>query len=401
MAAKTLTDTVLRALKAKAAAYKVSDGGGLHILVAVNGSKTWRLAYRADGKQRCLTIGPYPKVSLLLARKARESAKDKLRAGIDPALPEAATSSEGPTFAQAARGWHASQEKRWTPAYAKQVITRIEADLIPDFENTPIATVTRSQLLATLRKVEERGTIETARRLKQYAGAIFRYAGATDDRVNDPTPMLRGALVAPPRSRHHAALKRADIGAFIRTVETYDGEKTTALAIQLALHTAVRTGELIRAQWHEFESVNDPANALWRIPAERMKMRREHLVPMSPQSLILLEQLREITGGGNYILPAADARPGHMSNNTMLFAAYRMGYRGRMTIHGFRRTFSTEANEHGWPADHIELQLAHDDQDTSRAAYNAAQYLAGRRAIMNWWSARLVDLRDGRAQKAA
>lgn len=391
MAARPLTETSIRALKARSAPYKVSDGGGLHLLIAPSGSKTWRLAYRFQGRQRCLTLGVYPSLSLAKARTQRELAKDKLRDGVDPGV--GADDPRAVTFANVARDWHAAQEARWTAPYARQVRTRIEADLFPDLGHLPIKSIARSQVLAALRKVEERGTLETARRLKQYAGAIFRFAGATDDDVSDPTPMLRGALKSPPRSRHHAALKTADIGPFLQALEHYDGEKTTRLAVALALHTVVRTTELIGARWCEFEALDDQNKSLWRIPAERMKMRREHLVPISPESAVLLSQLRERTGEGEFLFPAADGRSGHISNNTMLFATYRMGFRGRTTIHGFRRTFSTAANEQGWPSDHVELQLAHDEQDAVRAAYNAAQYLPGRRQLMCWWSAHLAMLK--------
>jgi integrase len=387
MTARPLTETGVRALKARAAPYKVSDGGGLHILVAPSGSKTWRLAYRFAGQQRCITLGVHPKLTLAEARKERELAKDRLRHGEDPAAPS--VSAHAPTFEEVTLEWHGAQIARWTPAYADQVLTRMQADLFPDLGKLPVRAITRAQLLATLRKVEERGTLETARRLKQYAGAVFRFAGATDDAVRDPTPMLKGALKAPPRSRHHAALKRDDIKPFLQALENYEGETTTRLAIKLALHTVVRTGELIAARWSEFEALSDDERALWRIPAERMKMRREHLVPLTKASLDILAQLRAITGDTPWLFPAADGRPGHMSNNTMLFATYRMGFRGRTTVHGFRRTFSTEANEHGWPADHIELQLAHDEGNAVRAAYNAAQYLPGRRKLMEWWSERL------------
>lgn len=388
MASRPLTETAIRALKPRAGAYKVSDGGGLHLLVATTGSKTWRLAYRFEGRQRCLSLGQYPKLSLAQARGEREAAKERLRNGRDPAAND--DTPNAPTFKNVACEWYASQEARWTPAYARQVYTRIETDLFPDLAHLPINGIARSQVLATLRKVEARGTLETARRLKQYAGAIFRFAGATDDGVSDPTPMLKGALKSPPRSRHHTALRRQDIGPFLQALDRYEGEKTTRLAIMLALHTIVRTSELIGARWIEFENLDMPDEALWRLPADRMKTRREHLVPLSPEAIAIVRDLRDITGESEYILPAADGRRGHISNNTMLFATYRMGYRGRMTIHGFRRTFSTEANENGWPSDHVEMQLAHGERNAVRAAYNSAQYLLGRRKLMGWWSERIA-----------
>lgn len=398
MASRPLTETTIKGLKARSSPYKVSDGGGLHLLVSPAGSKTWRLAYRYNGQQRCSTLGQHPSVSLAKARKERELAKDALRNGRDP--DNHAEDPAACTFEQVARAWHTANEGRWTTAYARQVWERISADLFPDLRSLPVKSITRAQILAALRKVEERGTLETARRLKQYAGAIFRFAGATDDEVTDPTPMLKGALKSPPRSRHHAALKRQDIAPFLKALDEYEGETTTRLAIALALHTVVRTKELIGARWSEFEELSDPKTALWRIPAERMKMRREHLVPITTEAASILRDLRQITGGCDYLFPGADGRSGHISNNTMLFAAYRMGFRGRTTIHGFRRTFSTEANEHDWPADHVEMQLAHDERNGVRAAYNAAQYLPGRRKLMEWWSARLIQLSSASSKTA-
>jgi len=270
MSAKPLTETVIRGLKARESPFKVSDGGGLHLLVTPAGTKIWRLAYRHDGRQRCLTLGEHPALGLAAARKQREDAKAALRGGRDPGAP-VDTPIAARTFKEVALEWHAAQSDRWTPAYAGQVLTRIQADLFPDLGRLPIGSIARSQLLVALRKVEGRGTIETARRLKQYAGAIFRYAGAADDEVTDPTPMLRGALKAPPRSRHHAALKRAEIGPFLRDLANYDGEAITRLGIEMILHTVVRTGELIEARWSEFEALDAPDHALWRIPADRMK----------------------------------------------------------------------------------------------------------------------------------
>jgi len=391
MASRPFTEAALRALRPKDQPYKLSDVDGLHSLVTTAGSKIWRLAYRDAGRQHCVTIGPYPAVTLAAARRFREERKLGLHAaaGKKPTIADK-------SFKEVALEWHGAQGERWTPKFAGQILVRLQADLFPDLGAKPLRSISCAELLESLRKVERRGTLETARRLRQYAGAIFRYAGAVDDSVTDPTPMLRDAVKSPPRSRHFAALKRAEIGPFLRGLDVYDGEDTTRLAIFLILHTAVRTGELIPVRWIEFEHCDDPDKALWRIRAERMKMRTEHLAPFSPQVLGILDQLRALTGKATYLFPAADGRLGHMSNNTMLCATYRMGYRGRTTIHGFRRTFSTEANEHGWPSDHIEMQLSHDERDSVRGAYNAAQHMAGRRELMRWWSGRLDALKTDR-----
>lgn len=389
MASRPFTEATVRALKPKKQPYKLSDGGGLHLLVTAAGTKIWRLSYRDSGRQQCVTIGPYPVITLAAARRYREERKLGLHV-VQTASPPAA----GKTFKEVALEWHAAQDERWTPKFARQILIRLKTDLFPDLGDRPLRSIARAELLATLRKVESRGALETARRIRQYAGAIFRFAGATDDLITDPTPMLRDAMKAPPRPKHLAALKSGDIGPFLRDLDAYTGEPTTRLGILLILHTVVRTSEFIPARWTEFEHCDDPARALWRIPGARMKMDTEHLVPLSPQALEILSALRQLTGKGTYLFPAANGGSGHMSNNTMLYGLYRMGYRHKTTIHGFRRTFSTEANEHGWPSDHIEMQLSHDERDEVRGAYNAAQYLPGRRELMHWWSERLDAVKE-------
>ena len=261
------------------------------------------------------------------------------------------------------------------------------------------ADIKPKDMLATLKKVEQRGVLETTRRLKQYCSSIFRYAIVSEYCENDPAAPLRGALKAPPRPKHHKALGRAEIGDFLIQLTNYDGEPETRIAIYLALLMVPRTTELRAAEWAEFEQwdQNEEA-ALWRVPAERMKMNDPHLVPLSRQACAALRDLHKRTGGQKYLFPSR-SREGFMCNNTMLYGLYRLGFRGRTTTHGFRRTFSTEANEHGWKEDWVERQLAHDERDRVRAAYNAAQYLPQRRDMLQWWADYLDGLRAAEEEK--
>ncbi|MBN8606234.1 MAG: integrase arm-type DNA-binding domain-containing protein [Caulobacterales bacterium] len=396
-----LSDSKLKALKPKLRAYKVADGASLYVVVTPSGGRLWRFDYQHAGKRKTLSLGRWPAVSLKAARDRRNDAQAMLGDGVDPcdakqARKHAAKPSEKPTFEQAGREWHAAQLRRWSEDYGPQVLTRLEADVFPHIGAKRFADITRGDILETLRKVEARGVHETARRLRQYVGAIYRYAGATDESVVDPSPMLRGAMEAPPAPVHHNALKPRELGEFMVKLKRYDkdhgGDAETRLALQLTIFTVGRTGEIINAEWSEFEHIEHAEKALWRIPGERMKAGDPHLVPLSKQAREALIELHEITGGGKYLFPIARGTPGRrkvMSNNSMLFALYRLGYRGRATVHGFRRNFSTWANEGGWPSDDVELCLAHDERDRVRGAYNAAQRLEPRRKLLQAWASYL------------
>jgi len=279
----------------------------------------------------------------------------------------------------------------WTPKYGDQVLVRLEVDLFPSLGAAPIAKIEPPAMLATLKKAEARGVLETTRRLKQYSSAIFRYATARGYCAHDSAAPLRGALKTPPQPNRHKAIARSEAGDLLRAIAAYDGEAETRIALQLALLTVVRTNELRAARWSEFERLDEPEQALWRIPAQRIKMREAHVVPLSRPALAALAELRPITFQSGRLFPGKGP-DGVMSNNTMLFALYRLGYRGRATTHGFRRLFSTEANEKGFNEDWIERQLAHDERNRVRGAYNAAQYLAQRRGMMVWWGEELEIL---------
>lgn len=373
-----LTDMACRNLKPSEKPRKVADGDGLYLLLQPNGSKLWRMNYREGGKQKTLSFGKYPFVSLSDARAMHAQARRNIYMGRDPSYVEVPT--EEATFESVGREWlRMKSESSWVPAYRDRMVARFEADLFPEIGHLRVSEIEAPALLAALRKVEGRGVYETTHRLLQMVGMVMRYAIATGRAARDPAADLKGALKPKPRVKHMTALKATDLPEFLRKLSQYDGEKATRIGVELVLHTMTRTNEVRFSQWHEFE------DEVWRIPADRMKMRREHLVPITPHVRSLLDALPR---DSEWVLPGLR---GPMSENTMIFAIYRMGYHRKATIHGFRRTASTILNESGlWSADAIEMQLAHVPGGI-RGVYNAAQYMAERRRMLHWWSDRLLN----------
>jgi integrase len=386
-----LTDTRVRNVKPQAKAYKLSDGGGMYLLVTPDRGRYWRLDYRFAGKRRTLALGVYPIMTLSGARTGRDEARRLLTQDIDPnaakkARKRATKVASENTFEAIAREWIANQRHRLAARYCALLLARLEVDVFPHIGSRPIAEIDAPELLDVLRRVEKRGVIETARRLRQICGQVFRYAIASSRAKHDPSADLRGALKSPGRPRGHKAMPLDEVPTFLKALETYDGDQRTRLALRLMVLTFARTTELRAARWSEIENIggNGP---LWRIPAERMKMKREHIVPLAPQAVAVLRELRELPGSGAspFLFPSP-SRDRHMSNNTMLYALYRMGYHSRATVHGFRSMASTALNEMGFRPDVIERQLAHQEQNAVRAAYNRAEYLNERRAMMKRWA---------------
>lgn len=365
-----LSDVACRNAKAGSKPVKMSDGGGLYLMVTPSGSKLWRMNYRFEGKQKTLAFGAYPLVALSRARALRDEAKGALLEGRDPAVREAESVKH--SFGEVANEWLAAQDEVWASAHSQRVASRMRADVLPQIGKLEISSITPSTMLAVFRKIEERGALEIAKRMRQTTSQIFRYAIATERATTDPTRDLQDALKPSPRVRHMAKLRADELEDFFAKLAVYDGDKRTSAAIEFIMHTFVRTKELSEAQWSEIEG------DVWRIPAERMKMRREHLVPLTDQSKAILDRLRDQSNGSRFIAP--------MSQNTMIFAMYRMGYHSRATIHGMRGLASTVLNESGlWSVDAVEMQLAH-VQGGVRGAYNSALYLPERRRMMAWWS---------------
>ncbi len=390
-----LTTTAIRSASPREKAYKLFNGGGLYIEVTPTGGKLWRLKFRHDGRENRLALGAHPDTTLKLAREKRDEARRLLAAGIDPASRRQAEKlATANTFEAVAREWLALQEKKLAPAtYAKAVWT-LEALVFPYIGSRPIARLGPSDVLKVLKRIEGRGTHETAHRTRQRCAQVFRYAVQTERAERDPTADLRGAL-APVVCEHFATITEpVKIGELLRAIDGYTGHIVTAYALKLAPLLFVRPGELRHAEWTEFDL--DGHEPQWRIPAEKMKMRAQHLVPLSSQAVALLRELQPVTGRGRYVFPSlrGGARP--MSENTVNAALRRLGYSTEeMTGHGFRSLASTCLNEQGYHPDLIELQLAHAERNQVRSAYNKAQRLPERRRMMQSWADTLDGLRAG------
>jgi len=381
-----LTDVALRNAKPKDKPQKITDGDGMYLYVHPNGGKYWRLQYRFAGKQKVLALGVYPEVSLADARERRAQARKVLAAGNDPGevkkeSKRLAIINNENTFEAIARKWHQSRKLGWSENYAGKVMTSLEQDVFPKIGNRPIADIFAPELLSMLRIVESRGALETAHRVKQNCGQIFMYAIASGLAERNPATDLKMALKTPKRE-HYSHLKAEELPEFLQKLESYDGAHQTKLAIKLLLLTFVRTTELRGALWSEIDWKKEE----WRIPAERMKMKEQHIVPLSKQSIAVLRELQTHTGQWPHVFANQHKPAIIMSDNTILFALYRMGYHSRATGHGFRATASTILNEHGFLSDHIERQLAHAERNKIRASYNHAEYLQDRRKMMQWWA---------------
>jgi len=382
----SLSDAKARNAKSRAKPYKLSDGEGLFLLVMPTGSKYWRMRYFFGGKEKTLALGVYPEVTLGEARELRLQAKKALAAGNDPGnlkkrAKQLATQNAANTFGAISREWFDQRKHEWTPNYAETVFDRLERHALPKLDSRPMTEIDPPEVLAILRIVEASGALEMARRVMNIISQVFLYAIATGRAVRNPVTDLRGALKTPV-VKHRAYLKEIELPKFLKQLASYDGHPQTKLALQLLLLTFVRTTELRAASWEEI----DWGKSEWRIPAERMKMKETHIVPLSKQAIAVLREVQKYSGYQSYVFPHQHKPSAVMSENTMLFALYRMGYHSRATGHGFRSTASTILNEHGFRADVIERQLAHNERNSVRAAYNHAQYLPERRQMMQWWA---------------
>jgi len=382
----SLSDTKVRNAKPRTKQYKLSDGEGLFLVIMPSGSKYWRLRYFFAGKEKVLALGVYPHISLAKAREQRAHARKVLAAGIDPSeekkeAKRVTAFKSAATFEAIGREWFEKRSHGWTPSYSQRTLAQLERYIFAKLGSRPIADIAASEVLAMLRVVEDKGILETAHRMMQLTGQIFMFAIATGRAERNPARDLRGALKAP-IVKHYSFLKESDLPLYLKTLEEYDGHPQTKVALRLLLLTFVRTTELRAAEWTEIEWEKGE----WRVPPERMKMRQLHIVPLSTQAIGLLRELQKHSGNRRYLFPNEHNPTTFMSENTMLFALYRMGYHSRTTGHGFRSTASTILNEHGFRADVIERQLAHSERNSVRAAYNHAQYLPERRQMMQWWA---------------
>jgi len=388
-----LTEAAIKAAKPRPKPYRMTDGHGLYLLVRPDGARWWRLDYRRPGGARnTLSLGVYPEISLKKVRDRRDEARRLLKDGIDPgAKRQADKVALADSFEVVAREWFAKFSPRWAPTHSSKIITRLEKDIFPWLGSRPVSAITAPELLTCLRRIEARGALDTAHRAHQNCGQIFRYAVATGRAERDPSGDLRGAL--PPATHvHYASITEPEkIGALLRAIDGYDGTFVSRCALRLAPLVFVRPGELRAAKWTEF----DLDKAEWRIPAERMKARVLHIVPLSTQAIEVLHDLKPLTGRSEYLFPSVRTRSKPISDNTLNAALRRLGYTtDEVTTHGFRSMASTLLNEQGWSRDAIERQLAHGERNEVRAAYNYAQYLPERRKMMQAWADYLDTLRQ-------
>lgn len=368
----SLTDIKCKSAQPKEKIYKLSDEKGLYLQVNPNGSKYWRLKYRFDGKEKKLSFGVYPELSL----------KD----GIDPSEEKKLVKltrmvDADNSFENVAREWHEKQKSRYTPKHHKTVLVRLEKDVFPLLGSRPIGHIKAPELLVTIQRIEKRGAVDLSHRMLQTAGQIFRYAIATGRAERDISVDLRGSLTTR-KKVNHANLQENDLPEFLAKLENYHGELQTKLAMQMLILTFVRTGELRGMKWKELNF----DTAEWHIPAERMKMKEKHIVPLSTQAIELLKQIRTIHNNQEFVFPSRINPHKSTSENTLIYALYRMGYHSKATAHGFRATASTILNEKNFRADVIEKQLAHGERNKVRASYNHAQYLPERKEMMQWWA---------------
>lgn len=386
-----LTNTACDNAKLKDKPYKMSDGQGMHLEIKPNGSKYWRMSYRMHGKQKLLALGVYPDVSLKEAREKLRKARKLLEQGIDPSIAKKDKKREAilnanNTFEAVAREWHEKKSEKWIPKTGAKIMRYLEKDVFPAIGSRPIADIDPPELLDCLRKIEGRGAYYNAGRIKQYCGQIFRYGVATGKNPRDPSTDLKGALTTG-KAKHYSALDIKEMPEFLQALDRNDARlfPQTRRGIRLLMITFVRTSELILSKWDEI----DLDNAQWAIPAERMKMGKPHIVPLSAQAVVLFREQKEETKHLNtpWVFPSQPRPKNPMSNNTILMGIKRLGYAGRMTGHGFRALAMTTLMEQlGYPHEIPDTQLAHAKGDNVRRAYDRTKYLPQRKAMMQEWA---------------
>jgi integrase len=393
------TELAIKNLKPKTRPYRLADSGGLCIEVSPSGSKLWRWRYNYLNKPQLLALGKYPAVSLAEARKLRDEARELVKAGKHPTREKKAEKlrkmHEGEnTFERMARRWLEMKKNGLNEKYSKQCLARMEQHVFPKIGALPLTEITIPDIVRVVEAIAKRGTVETAKRMKQLIGQVFRFSAQRGLCQHNPAADLRD-LLPTPEEKHHACVNLSELPTLLRDMAAYDGGPLTKAALQLLALTFVRTNELIGAKWEEIDWEREE----WHIPKERMKMRRPHVVPLSHQALAIFKELHKITGERTFVFFTTGSKSKHISNGAVLMALRRMQYQGRMTGHGFRTLASTILNEKGYPFDAIERQLAHEDSDKIRSAYNRAEYLLERKKMMQDYANTLDEIAKSDTQK--
>jgi integrase len=406
-----LTDTAIRGTKPGQKPFKIYDRDGLFLLVNTGGSKLWRWRYRFDGKEKLMALGEYPFVNLSHARELHFSARKTLASGTDPMAErkaevdakqketQARQCEAESSFEMVARKWWAWWSIGKSRRHTETLMSRLEADVLPVIGHVSVDAVEPRHIRDILLTIEKRGASDVAKRAHQSIGQIFRFAIARDLAIRNPATDFRPRdILAAAKTENFAHVDEKDLPELLVKMDNYNGDAPTLLGLKLMAYCFPRTSELIEAPWTEF----DLDRARWDIPAERMKMKTPHIIPLSRQAIEVLRALRLITGNGKLVFPGANDKNKPMSNNTILFALYRLGYQGRMTGHGFRGLASTILNENDFNDEHVDLQLAHMKRNKVSSAYNHAKYLKQRTEMMQWWADYLdAQLAKGRKALAA
>jgi integrase len=397
-----LTAVQVKNSKPKNKPYKLTDGQGMYLHVATSGKKTWRYRYKIAGTESTFVLGEYPQMSLEQARKGRIEAREQVKKGINPARErraimhdtiaqeKAAREIKLNSFEAVALEWIQQQKGKWSRDHANAVIATLEADAFPVLGGYAIDTITPPMILQVIRNIENRGALEIAHKVLQRTNAVLRYAVQTGRATYNPAADMRGVLKTR-KVVHRAALGREEMPDFLRNLTKADIHATTKLALKFTILTAARSGEVRGATWEEINF----DEAIWRIPADRMKMDTPHNVPLSKQAIAILKRMANMYGQAGLIFPGIRDHSKQLSENTMLYALYRMGYHSRATVHGFRAVYSTIANEAGFDGDVIEKALAHEERNRVRAAYHRSEYLEQRRKLMQWWADFLDQMEAG------
>lgn len=384
-----LNDMQIRRAKPEDKPYTLGDGQGLSLLIEPNGSKSWRFRYRFAGKPKMISLGVYPTITLADARSRRDDARKMVAEGKNPSEVRkeqkiALQMESESAFEKIAKEWHQMKSAKWSEGYASDIMEAFQNDIFPYVGARPIGEIKPLELLNVLRKIEKRGALEKMRKVRQRCSEVFRYAIATGRAEYNPAADLSSALEVH-QSNHFPFLKADEIPDFLYALEGYTGSKLVQIATKLLMITGVRTIELRAALWSEF----DLDNAIWEIPAERMKMRRAHLVPLSTQALDLLNELKTMTGNYRYVFPGRNDPSKPMSEAAINQLIKRLGYGGRLTGHGFRHMMSTILHDAGFNSQYIELQLAHVDSNRIRGTYNHATFIEERRKMLSFFSSTL------------
>jgi len=397
-----LTAVQVKNAKPKNKPYKMTDGHGMYLHVATSGKKTWRYRYKIGGIESTFVLGEYPLMSLEQARKVRFEAREQVKQGINPAQERRAVKHDTiaqekatreikqNSFEAVALEWIQQQKGKWSRDHANAVRATLEADAFPVLGSHPVDTITPPMILQVLRNIENRGALEIAHKVLQRMNAVLRYAVQTGRATYNPAADMRGVLKTK-KVVHRAALGREEMPDFLRNLAKVDIHVTTKLALKFTILTAARSGEVRGATWDEINLIE----AIWRIPADRMKMDTPHNVPLSKQAIAILKRMANMYGQTGLIFPGIRDHGKQLSENTMLYALYRMGYHSRATVHGFRAVFSTIANESGFDGDVIEKALAHEERNRVRAAYHRSEYIEHRRKLMQWWADFLDKMEAG------